>query len=78
MFIEFSLLFVEFSVTDMERAITRDLVSHILLFSSHLLKAVTFAAELDWLEALQQLDFICFFLNNFELLFILLLFGIFS
>lgn len=32
----------------MERAITRDLVSHILLFSTHLLKAVNFAAELDW------------------------------
>ena len=32
----------------MERAITRDLVSHILLFSMHLLKAVSFAAELDW------------------------------
>ncbi|XP_058072393.1 DNA mismatch repair protein MSH5 isoform X5 [Magnolia sinica] len=32
---------------DMERAITRDLVSHMLLFSTHLHKAVTFAAELD-------------------------------
>ncbi|GMY24669.1 DNA mismatch repair protein MSH5 isoform X3 [Fagus crenata] len=31
----------------MERVITRDLVSHILLFSTHLLKAVNFAAELD-------------------------------
>lgn len=31
----------------MERAITRDLVSHILLFSSHLLTAVNFSAELD-------------------------------
>ncbi|KAK2990032.1 hypothetical protein RJ640_004710 [Escallonia rubra] len=34
-------------ILDMERAITRDLVSHILLFSEHLLKAVNFAAELD-------------------------------
>eukprot|EP00261_Vitis_vinifera_P031776 XP_019073019.1 PREDICTED: DNA mismatch repair protein MSH5 isoform X5 [Vitis vinifera] len=34
-------------ILDMERAITRDLVSHILLFSMHLLKAVSFAAELD-------------------------------
>ncbi|KAF9589522.1 hypothetical protein IFM89_025240 [Coptis chinensis] len=34
-------------ILDMERAIIRDLVSHILLFSSHLLSAVTFAAELD-------------------------------
>ncbi|KAJ6886481.1 DNA mismatch repair protein MSH5 isoform X8 [Populus alba x Populus x berolinensis] len=33
---------------DMERAITRDLVSHVLLFSDHLLKAINFAAELDW------------------------------
>ncbi|XP_038903564.1 DNA mismatch repair protein MSH5 isoform X1 [Benincasa hispida] len=32
---------------DMERAIIRDLVSHILVFSAHLLKAVDFAAELD-------------------------------
>ncbi|GFZ07409.1 MUTS-homologue 5 [Actinidia rufa] len=34
-------------ILDMERAITRDLVSHILPFSMHLLKAVNFAAELD-------------------------------
>ncbi|XP_059442632.1 DNA mismatch repair protein MSH5 isoform X1 [Corylus avellana] len=34
-------------ILDMERAITRDLVSHILLFSTHLLKAVNFTAELD-------------------------------
>ncbi|KAK3017405.1 hypothetical protein RJ639_006699 [Escallonia herrerae] len=34
-------------ILDMERAITRDLVSHLLLFSVHLLKAVNFAAELD-------------------------------
>lgn len=34
-------------ILDMERAITGDLVSHILLFSTHLLKAVNFAAELD-------------------------------
>ncbi|KAK9269036.1 hypothetical protein L1049_000804 [Liquidambar formosana] len=34
-------------ILDMERAIIRDLVSHILLFSTHLLKAVNFAAELD-------------------------------
>ncbi|KAJ0774685.1 putative DNA mismatch repair protein MutS [Helianthus annuus] len=31
----------------MERAITRDLVSHILKFSMHLLKGINFAAELD-------------------------------
>lgn len=36
---------------DMERAITRDLVSHVLLFSDHLLKAINFAAELDWYES---------------------------
>ncbi|KAL5730005.1 MutS protein msh5 [Ranunculus cassubicifolius] len=34
-------------ILDMERAITRDLVTHISLFSSHLLIAVNFAAELD-------------------------------
>ncbi|XP_050941703.1 DNA mismatch repair protein MSH5 isoform X3 [Cucumis melo] len=34
-------------ILDMERAIIRDLVSHILVFSLHLLKAVDFAAELD-------------------------------
>ncbi|KAK9151711.1 hypothetical protein Syun_010020 [Stephania yunnanensis] len=35
------------NVLDMERAIIRDLVSHILLFSSHILNAVHFASELD-------------------------------
>ncbi|KAL7087941.1 hypothetical protein ACP275_13G098900 [Erythranthe tilingii] len=34
-------------ILDMERAITRDLVMHVLEFSVPLLKAVTFAAELD-------------------------------
>ncbi|GFP79116.1 DNA mismatch repair protein msh5 [Phtheirospermum japonicum] len=34
-------------ILDMERAITRDLVMHILEFSVPLLKAVSFAAELD-------------------------------
>ncbi|KAK4795156.1 hypothetical protein SAY86_013150 [Trapa natans] len=34
-------------ILDMERAIIRDLVSHILVFSKHLLEAVNFAAELD-------------------------------
>ncbi|XP_059664842.1 DNA mismatch repair protein MSH5 isoform X2 [Cornus florida] len=34
-------------ILDMERAITGDLVSHILLFSTHLIKAVNFTAELD-------------------------------
>ncbi|KAL2944728.1 DNA mismatch repair protein MSH5, partial [Bienertia sinuspersici] len=34
-------------ILDMERVITRDLISHVLLFSTHLLKAVNFAAELD-------------------------------
>ncbi|CAK9321791.1 unnamed protein product [Citrullus colocynthis] len=34
-------------ILDMERAIIRDLVSHVLVFSMHLLKAVDFAAELD-------------------------------
>lgn len=33
---------------DIERAIIRDLVSHIQVFSAHLLMAVNFAAELDW------------------------------
>lgn len=37
-----------FVVEDMERAIIRDLVSHIILFSAYLLKAVNFVAELDW------------------------------
>jgi DNA mismatch repair protein MSH5 len=35
-------------ILDMERAIIRDLLSHTLLFSAHLLKAVNFVAELDW------------------------------
>ncbi|XP_031405059.1 DNA mismatch repair protein MSH5 isoform X3 [Punica granatum] len=34
-------------ILDMERAIMRDLVSHILVFSANLLEAVNFAAELD-------------------------------
>ncbi|XP_056173491.1 DNA mismatch repair protein MSH5 isoform X3 [Syzygium oleosum] len=34
-------------ILDMERAIIRDLIIHILTFSAHLLKAVNFAAELD-------------------------------
>ncbi|KAJ4844394.1 MutS protein msh5 [Turnera subulata] len=34
-------------ILDMERAVVRDLVSHILLFSEHMLKAVNFVAELD-------------------------------
>ncbi|KAI3804732.1 hypothetical protein L1987_26500 [Smallanthus sonchifolius] len=34
-------------ILDMERAITRDLVSHILEFSMHLLKGINYAAELD-------------------------------
>ncbi|XP_043810860.1 DNA mismatch repair protein MSH5 isoform X9 [Manihot esculenta] len=37
---------------DMERAIIRDLVSHIILFSAYLLKAVNFVAELDCLLSL--------------------------
>uniref|UniRef100_A0A7C9AMX9 DNA mismatch repair protein MSH5 n=2 Tax=Opuntia streptacantha TaxID=393608 RepID=A0A7C9AMX9_OPUST len=36
----------------MERAIARDLIVHVLLFSTHLLKAVNFAAELDCLLSL--------------------------
>ncbi|XP_043688455.1 DNA mismatch repair protein MSH5 isoform X4 [Telopea speciosissima] len=39
-------------ILDMERAIAGDLVTRILLFSSHLLKAVNFAAELDCLLSL--------------------------
>nr|XP_010327309.1 DNA mismatch repair protein MSH5 isoform X4 [Solanum lycopersicum] len=39
-------------ILDMERAITRDLVSHILQFSVHVHKAVSFAAELDCILAL--------------------------
>ncbi|XP_034896773.1 DNA mismatch repair protein MSH5 isoform X7 [Populus alba] len=39
-------------ILDMERAITRDLVSHVLLFSDHLLKAINFAAELDCILSL--------------------------
>ncbi|OMO83496.1 hypothetical protein CCACVL1_11376 [Corchorus capsularis] len=34
-------------ILDMERAIIRDLVSHILTFSTHLFKAVNFVSELD-------------------------------
>ncbi|KAK4364257.1 hypothetical protein RND71_015615 [Anisodus tanguticus] len=39
-------------ILDMERAITRDLVSHILQFSVHVHRAVSFAAELDCILAL--------------------------
>ncbi|KAF4349829.1 hypothetical protein G4B88_026707 [Cannabis sativa] len=39
-------------ILDMERAIIRDLVSHILIFSTHLHKAVNFTAELDCLLSL--------------------------
>ncbi|XP_056697759.1 DNA mismatch repair protein MSH5 isoform X2 [Spinacia oleracea] len=39
-------------ILDMERVITRDLISHVLLFSTHLLKAMNFAAELDCLLSL--------------------------
>ncbi|KAG8386113.1 hypothetical protein BUALT_Bualt03G0115200 [Buddleja alternifolia] len=39
-------------ILDMERAITRDLVTHILQFSVPLLKAITFAAELDCILSL--------------------------
>ncbi|XP_010545519.1 PREDICTED: DNA mismatch repair protein MSH5 isoform X3 [Tarenaya hassleriana] len=39
-------------ILDMERAITRDLLSHVLLFSAHLLKAVNFVAELDCILSL--------------------------
>ncbi|WCJ32950.1 DNA mismatch repair protein MSH5 [Euphorbia peplus] len=39
-------------ILDMERAIIRDLVSHILLFSAFMLKAVNFVAELDCLLSL--------------------------
>ncbi|KAJ8442960.1 hypothetical protein Cgig2_019533 [Carnegiea gigantea] len=45
-FLQLSLLLAS-CIIDMERAITRDLISHVLLFSTHLLKAVNFAAELD-------------------------------
>ncbi|GMH05755.1 hypothetical protein Nepgr_007595 [Nepenthes gracilis] len=39
-------------VLDMERVILRDLISHVLLFSMHLVKAANFAAELDCLLSL--------------------------
>ncbi|XP_023641569.1 DNA mismatch repair protein MSH5 isoform X4 [Capsella rubella] len=39
-------------ILDMERAIIRDLLSHTLLFSAHLLKAVNFVAELDCILSL--------------------------
>ncbi|KAJ8556331.1 hypothetical protein K7X08_023089 [Anisodus acutangulus] len=39
-------------ILDMERAITRDLVSHILQFSVHVHRAVSFAAELDCILSL--------------------------
>lgn len=41
------------SFQDMERAITRDLAKHILQFSAPILKAVNFAAELDWYTGLK-------------------------
>ncbi|XP_054790534.1 DNA mismatch repair protein MSH5-like isoform X1 [Prosopis cineraria] len=43
---------IHHKILDMERAITRDLLSHILLFSSHLTRATNFAAELDCLLSL--------------------------
>lgn len=45
--IQFLFTLLNFS-KDMERAIMRDLVSHILQLSVHVNKAVNFAAELDW------------------------------
>ncbi|CAH8337021.1 unnamed protein product [Eruca vesicaria subsp. sativa] len=39
-------------ILDMERAIVRDLLSHTLLFSAHLLRAVNFVAELDCILSL--------------------------
>ncbi|XVE50681.1 hypothetical protein DITRI_Ditri01bG0182800 [Diplodiscus trichospermus] len=39
-------------ILDMERAIIRDLVSHVLTFSTHLHNAVNFASELDCLLSL--------------------------
>ncbi|KAJ4975332.1 hypothetical protein NE237_000438 [Protea cynaroides] len=39
-------------ILDMERAITGDLISRILVFSSHLFKAMNFVAELDCLLSL--------------------------
>ncbi|PKI77546.1 hypothetical protein CRG98_002152 [Punica granatum] len=47
----------------MERAIIRDLVSHILVFSAHLLEAVNFAAELDW-QVLQEMTVDTFIPND--------------
>ncbi|KAL2582650.1 hypothetical protein AAZV13_14G021100 [Glycine max] len=38
---------IHHKILDMERAITRDLFSRILLFQTHLIKVATFAAELD-------------------------------
>ncbi|KAL2316742.1 hypothetical protein Fmac_030618 [Flemingia macrophylla] len=38
---------IHHKILDMERAITRDLFSRILLFSAYLIKVATFAAELD-------------------------------
>ncbi|KAK7320377.1 hypothetical protein VNO77_29795 [Canavalia gladiata] len=40
---------IHHKILDMERAITRDLFSRIMLFSSHLTKVAAFAAELDCL-----------------------------
>lgn len=42
------MLIESFSIADMERAIIRDLVSRMLQFTPQLIKAVNFAAELDW------------------------------
>ncbi|XP_048130246.1 DNA mismatch repair protein MSH5 isoform X2 [Rhodamnia argentea] len=38
---------IHHKILDMERAIIRDLILHVLTFSAHLLKSVNFAAELD-------------------------------
>ncbi|KAL0399208.1 UNVERIFIED_CONTAM: DNA mismatch repair protein MSH5 [Sesamum radiatum] len=54
-------------ILDMERAITRDLVTHVLQFSDPLLRAVTFTAELDW-HVLQEMTVDTFIPNDTKIL----------
>ncbi|XP_057441153.1 DNA mismatch repair protein MSH5 isoform X2 [Lotus japonicus] len=54
-------------ILDMERAITRDLFSRVLLFSTHLIKVATFAAELDW-HVLQEMTVDTFIPNDTKML----------
>ncbi|KAG4382177.1 hypothetical protein GLYMA_14G022400v4 [Glycine max] len=58
---------IHHKILDMERAITRDLFSRILLFQTHLIKVATFAAELDW-HVLQEMTVDTFIPNDTKIL----------